>query len=134
MKTLLSRLNVAHVAICVGVCCVVLALASNFVGVVYAQSCPHTIPFSSLCIATPFPVCPSNTTGCTSASEWDVKSGDFQCMTWPMSYSTCFDSVHSAPCYTVYGCHVKVRFCTKNTDGANQPYNKVVKTWDSCPS
>ena len=135
MKNSLSHWGVVQIAICTGIVCAAVGFASNLAGVVYAQSCPHTIPFPSLCITTPFPECRNpdgSTAGCNTRSEWDNKSGEFQCMTWPLSYSTCFDSTNSTPCYNVYGCYMKYGFCIKNTDGANQPYSKVVKTWDCC--
>ena len=137
MKKFQSRLNVAQAVICAGVCCVVFACISNFVGVVYAQSCPNQVPdYVSLCVTTPFPVCPNTSTAsvCNGASEWDVESGWFQCVNLPLSGTICFDSNNSAPCYTVYGCRIGTSgFCFKNTEGANQPYEKVTKSWDFCP-
>ena len=131
------RWGVAQVAIYAGIVCIAVGFASNLVGVVYAQSCPNQVPLNSLCVTTPFPICPVGTTNqtvCAAQSEWDVKSGWFQCVMLPLSGTICFDSFNSDPCYTVYGCHVKYGFCTKNTEGANQPYSKVTKSWDWCPS
>ena|GEM_PF-4143788 len=131
--------SVAQVAICAGIVCIAVGFAKNVVGVVIAQpGCPHQVPLYSLCVTTPFPVCrdysnPTNTTGCGTRAEWDVKSEWFQCLGMPDSGQICYDSTKFASCYTVYGCHVRYGFCTRNTDGTSQSYSKVTKTWDWCP-
>jgi hypothetical protein len=97
------RWNVAQIAICAGVVCVVVGFASNLVGVVYAQSCANlTVRSNSPCLSGSWSACRKVGLVCPTDGTTNY-GGNFQC-DQPNSGTTCVGTGVVYMCFDRYTC------------------------------